>query len=340
MLIPPHVFAVGNAAAKPADKKPKFTGVYLERDGAGEAVATASDGCKLLSVRWPEGDGGEFPTAGLDGDLSAAPRDGYFTFIPVAAWNEMGQAAARVREAGNPVLQNLLIDEHREGCVKAACTDLEKSRVITSRVEPMARLPWEAAIPLYQLVGFAGGAADMRAVQFTMSPKLLISLLESVVKVNGPDQPVFLQVPFDVRKALVVKGVGADGTTTVAAQMPRFVDGDLNLKDATEALEGAVADTFTVVNRTIGNVEHWVVVDGTGRPIAQQPIQIEFLSDEAKEYVRVSVATGGGDADGDGEMLAETLNESAVPADDGAEKIARKRRPRKKKAAADAESAS
>src|SRR5206468_3237806 len=102
-------------------------GVRLERDAEGP-VAVATDGKRLIAVRWSEAPGEDYP-AGV-GDTTHV--DNFETIIPFKQWNEAAKLPPK--RTPKPILTNVLLEEtSANGTVRMAATDLETTKQVTPR---------------------------------------------------------------------------------------------------------------------------------------------------------------------------------------------------------------
>jgi hypothetical protein len=119
-------------------------GVRLERDAEGP-VAVATDGRRLLVVRWPEDPGEDYP-AGV-GDTGHKPD--FETIIPFKQWNEAAKLPPK--RTPKPILSNVLVEEpSANGTVRMAATDLETVKEVRPRSLEGRYPRWRDVVPQYK----------------------------------------------------------------------------------------------------------------------------------------------------------------------------------------------
>jgi hypothetical protein len=200
MLIKPEIFELH----KLADCQPsrfRLDGVRIERATAkSKPIAVVTDGRCMLVARWPEDDVSEYPDVGLSTDRV----DDFGVIVPAEACKK----AAKLPPKRTPkaVLRNVLLDEaNANGKVAMAATDLES----VDELRPTAiegRYPkWVDCILSEDVL-----SAD-NSVSIKLSAKLLIDVLQTLVKVGGAKDA-------DVTMTVAVKPNDPDYDTPLAAR--------------------------------------------------------------------------------------------------------------------------
>lgn len=148
MLIPPNVFHVSKVAATEGTRY-TIDGVQVGRDPEGNPFAVATDGKRLLAVKWPEDPADEYP-AGV-GDVTKVAD--FKVVVPRKAWEDAAKLAPR--RPLKPILANVLLDEPRakEGeRIPLAATDLESVQRVEPRPPQGYFPPWESVVPHYKIL--------------------------------------------------------------------------------------------------------------------------------------------------------------------------------------------
>jgi hypothetical protein len=123
MLIPRPVFNLSKAC-DPSASRYALGGVQFSRSEAGNPVGVASDGRLLVAASWDEAPAGEYPKVACDpspGPAAWAP------IIPAAVCEKARKMAPVPKRCPKPILRNVVVDEHGEGKVHLAATNLESS---------------------------------------------------------------------------------------------------------------------------------------------------------------------------------------------------------------------
>ena len=143
MLIPSQIFPISKVCDVESTRY-ALGGVHLERDAEGP-VAVATDGRRLIAVRWSEAAAGDYP--GGVGDT--AHVENFETLIPAKSWNEAAKLPPK--RTSKPILANVLVEEtSANGTVRMAATDLETTKQITPR-SLEGRFPrWRDTMPKEQ----------------------------------------------------------------------------------------------------------------------------------------------------------------------------------------------
>lgn len=309
MLIPQSVFNVARVAEKAGGNRFATQCVQIERDKeTQQPIAVATDGKRLLVVRWDEADAKDFPEVGVG---NADHVKDFEKLIPAASMLEAQGMLARQNPNVQPVLRNVLLDEpNANGTVSLGCTDVTSVRKIEVRVEDGLKFPnWRLVMPIHKLVCY--GAKENRAVSVAIDGKMLKEMIDAVQKATG-NNLIFLHVPLDTEKTIAVKSVNLDtGVTAHAVQVPitGAKEGTQEEKEEKKSAKPKV-DGFEVRTRKIGDAEHWVLVEKkTGKVFAQQPIDVEFLTPDAMKHIRITPAETAVPA----EELKDRLEEAPAP---------------------------
>jgi len=216
--------------------------VRVERDETGP-VAVATDGRRLLAVRWQDNDRAEYPL-GL-GDYS--PVTGFATMIPRQDWESLGKLPPK--KTPKPILAHaVLCETGANGTLSAGATDLETVRSLSIRVPDGLYPRWRDFI------------ADRRPHEWAsirVDAALLGSSLTAMAALTNAagNHPVTVRVPLDPSLPIQIESDNADERLTAAAVIMPLAgeeradreaqDGALNL--ATEHFAEQVAKTALAI---------------------------------------------------------------------------------------------
>jgi DNA polymerase III sliding clamp (beta) subunit (PCNA family) len=155
MLVPSQIFPISKICDVESTRY-ALNSVQLERDAQGP-VAIATDGRRLIAVRWNEASPDEFPKsignpAKPDewvaiGDASHV--ENFQVLITAKSWNEAAKLPPK--KSAKAILSNVLVEEpSANGTVRMAATDLETIKQITPR-SAEGRFPrWRDVMPKEQ----------------------------------------------------------------------------------------------------------------------------------------------------------------------------------------------
>ncbi len=226
MLIPKPVFPISKIAAR-ENARYAINGVCVQRDSNGVAVATVTDGLRLLSVSWSDESAvKDYPAD----DRNAAPVKGFSTIVPTHTWDRASKAVPE--NPLKPVLAHCLIEETTTAenrKIRLSTTDLGSVQQFdTEQVD--GKFPvWGDVVPTYDSIPaeklgalVAGGdVSDRAAVNIGVDPKLFGELLLTIARMtaNGKPCPVRLEVPLSSAGPIKLSAE-CDGRSIVGVQMP------------------------------------------------------------------------------------------------------------------------
>ena len=165
----------------------------------------ATDGRRLIAVRWIEDSGEDYP-AGV-GDTSHVENFG--TLIPVKSWNEAAKLPPK--KSVKPILQNVLVEESSaNGTVRMAATDLETTKQVTPR-SLEGRFPrWRDVMP----------QPDKNSITVTLDATYLAEVCAALAKMVTDDSSRGVDITFTHQDKAVLITKQLNGVSATAVIMP------------------------------------------------------------------------------------------------------------------------
>lgn len=202
MLIPKRVFKISALAARDTSRHP-INGVFVAREAGGKCLAVATDGRRLIRVRWNDKHlRPKFPAVGLG---SVESVKDFSAIVATKQWDDAGKAIPK--RANKPILEHCLLDETGING-KVTMGSLNGDTV-------EGKFPgYKNVIPNYTI--------GKDAVEIDVNPKLMAEILKVVETVATDDKSrsIRLVVPTDPSRPIVIKGHTADGIEATAILMP------------------------------------------------------------------------------------------------------------------------
>ena len=145
MLIPSQIFPISKICDVETTRY-ALSGVRLERDAEGP-VAIATDGRRLIAVRWSE----DVAYPSEVGDVAEVA--GFETMIPKKQWDEAAKMPPKPSKyLSEKALRNVLVEEpSANGTVRMLAADREKNTKEIKATVPQGRFPrWRDVMPKEQ----------------------------------------------------------------------------------------------------------------------------------------------------------------------------------------------
>ena len=191
MLLPRTVLSLA-AVADSSSSRFALGSIALERDAAGNPLAIATDGRKLLVLGWNEADTENYPV--LDGiDRDARLAEGDTLLLPAAACKEANKVKlSKTVLKSKPILSNVLVDETMtEGQdIKIGQTDMSGGSVQSVR-RVDGRFPhWRNCMP---------AVTPKSSVSVTLDARHLATLLDTISRhVNSDSSTPIVVLTIDL----------------------------------------------------------------------------------------------------------------------------------------------
>lgn len=219
MFIPNRIFKIAKCAAREMTRF-AINCIRVEREADGRARATVTDGHRLLTIAWKDGEQKGMP---WNGEMT--PKTGFAANLPLSVATKIGNAISE------PIGKGVVIDENKEGLSVLIANDNAKGK-LDVYIDTGAFPPWRDVVEKYTRYSTQDDKCD-QAVVIGVNPRLLGETLLAMADALGVTRDSAVKgcrliVPVVPNKPIQARMDIPDEAEAIAVVMPCHID-NLNI---------------------------------------------------------------------------------------------------------------